>query len=159
MSAPAPSSQPKGETLRHTPLPWKIRAESPEAIFGGDERGSKVAATKSGHNFPDDMGDVPAANAALIVAAVNPHAALSSRIAELEANERAYEAALGQRTYNEVAELIAGLEGKLLQVSLLADNCVNADRYTAEDALEDLQAIRRVILRAALTSHPEVSRG
>ncbi len=40
-------------------------------------------------------------------------ASLKARIEELESNERAYEAILGQRTYNEVAEHIAEIESAL----------------------------------------------
>lgn len=39
-------------------------------------------------------------------------AALKARVAELESNEAAYEATLGQRTYNEVAEHIKYLEAR-----------------------------------------------
>lgn len=43
------------------------------------------------------------------------------------------------------------------EIEALSDNCVNAERYYDEDALEDLQAIRRVIAltRAVVGSPPE----
>ena len=43
-------------------------------------------------------------------------ATLKARVAELEANEAAYESILGKRTYNEVAEHIDGLESALHQI-------------------------------------------
>lgn len=46
------------------------------------------------------------------------------------------------------ADMVAALE----EIERLSDNCVNAERYGAEEALEDLQAIRVVIKRIALSN-------
>lgn len=40
-----------------------------------------------------------------------------------------------------------GLVKALEEIEALSDNCVNAERYGAEEALEDLQAIRSAIKR------------
>lgn len=48
----------------------------------------------------------------------------------------------------------AAAQNALAEVEALSDNCVNAERYGAEDALEDLQAIRRVIARYKAASIP-----
>lgn len=64
----------------------------------------------------------------------------------------------------DAAELIQELESDYLrrhkdacdrwttikEIELISDNCVNAERYGAEEALIDLQAIRSIIKRAAL---------
>jgi hypothetical protein len=52
----------------------------------------------------------------------------AARIEELEDNERAYEAALGQRTYNEVAGYIADLEAALKPFADIAQYVVETQR-------------------------------
>ena len=39
----------------------------------------------------------------------------------------------------------------LLEIEQISDCCVNAEHYTAEDALRDLQEIRNVIKRTELS--------
>jgi hypothetical protein len=53
---------------------------------------------------------------AALILACNEIADRTTRIQELESNEAAYEAILGQRTYNEVAAHIEELEGALRNV-------------------------------------------
>ncbi len=48
----------------------------------------------------------------------------------------------------------ASLKATLQEVEQLSDNCVNAEHYTAENAINDLQAIRSVIKRTALETKP-----
>lgn len=49
-------------------------------------------------------------------------AALNARVAELEANERAYEEIIGPMTYQEVADRIQELEGALRQSIVAIDD-------------------------------------
>lgn len=88
----------------------------------------------------------------------------AERIADLESNERAYEAALGQRTYNEVAEHIAELEKE--RAIWLAEATVE---FTASKGLSRVTtwvtrergnqiAADAMEVRAALTSPPEVKK-
>jgi hypothetical protein len=123
----APRCQP---TTGHTPLPWSIEFNEKSGRFsflGKLGNGNVRASDGYGTMFSvevsvlDDRDECRfprvdpelAANVSLIFEAVNSHATLKARIAELEANERAYESILGKRTYNEVAEHIAELEGAL----------------------------------------------
>lgn len=58
-------------------------------------------------------GPVTAFGYANVALKAADYATLKARISELESNERAYEAILGKRTYNEVAMHIQELEGAL----------------------------------------------
>lgn len=58
------------------PLPWRTLPQIPTGVFAADEAGSKVAATKSGHGFPEVSDEVARAHAAFIVKAANAHGAL-----------------------------------------------------------------------------------
>ena len=55
---------------------------------------------------------------------------LKARVAELEANEAAYESILGKRTYNEVAEHIEGLE-EVLRACFDCAQSINEDQTAA----------------------------
>jgi hypothetical protein len=110
-------SQPMTET--HTPTPWVYRPRDYDDwgwIRGAD--GALAATARSAGEYDSDEhrrnGTDPfEANAALIVEAVNSHEALKARIAELEANEKAYEEIIGPMTYRQVADRIRELEGAL----------------------------------------------
>jgi hypothetical protein len=78
MTAPAPQCQP---TTGHTPTPWRFDGDwyRIPTIFGAD--GKTVASVEK-----DERKSTPerAANAALIVEAVNSHATLKARVEDLE---------------------------------------------------------------------------
>lgn len=90
MIAPHPHSQPTPEPVRHTPTPWDCkRARFPtdgeydcgiSAVIDGKPR---CIAETFGRCAPEIKLDAEA-NAAFIVTAVNSHAALTSRVEELE---------------------------------------------------------------------------
>jgi hypothetical protein len=50
------------------------------------------------------------------------NASLKARIAELEANEKAYEEIIGKKTYREVADRIREMEGALQKISDLVES-------------------------------------
>lgn len=91
----------QAKTATHTPTPWKLSMGSTH-ITG-------VCKFESIHGMYPNYE----ANAALIVDAVNSHASLKARIAELEANEKAYEKIIGKKTFQEVADRIRELEEAL----------------------------------------------
>ena len=66
------------------------------------------------HRVDSDLMWPPPSDLDLLAAA--EIATLKVRISELESNEAAYESVLGERTYNEVAEHIRGLEDALRDV-------------------------------------------
>lgn len=73
-----------------SPLPWRTLPQIKTGIFDASEIGKKVAATKGGHGFPEEVEDeVARANAAFIVKAVNNHErlmkALQDALCELSA--------------------------------------------------------------------------
>lgn len=56
--------------------PWRTLPMVPTGIFAADEAGTKVAATKAEHGFPDTSYEVAEAIAAFIVKTANAHEAL-----------------------------------------------------------------------------------
>jgi len=66
------------------------------------------------HRVDSDLMWPPPSDLDLLAAA--EIATLKVRISELESNEAAYKSILGERTYNEVAEHIRGLEDALRDV-------------------------------------------
>jgi hypothetical protein len=84
------------------------------------DRTQANSATLAGYlaeRTPDHEGDMAviftSGQRDLLVEAVNSSAPLKARIAELEANEKAYEEIIGKKTYREVADLIGELESEL----------------------------------------------
>lgn len=105
-------------TTSATRTPWWTDIEG-----RGDQAHNVICAQLGAHGTQVVVDDLNAgylldpderyANAALIVEAVNSYASLKARIAELEENERAYEATIGKKTFQEVADRIRELEGDL----------------------------------------------
>lgn len=106
MSAPPPRSQPKDTAARQDFTPQELLAWADEA----------QACLDSGEVIVSDHRKADAT-----IMALRSHAILKARVEELEANERAYEAALGQRTYNEVAAHIEELESALRKIASFND--------------------------------------
>jgi hypothetical protein len=100
----------------HTPTPWACRGQSIHEMsehtvsvaYCGMVAGAGVCKDGKVRSFGVDQ-DTANANAAFIVEAVNSHASLKARIAELEANEKAYEEIIGKKTFQEVADRIREL--------------------------------------------------
>lgn len=112
---PTPEAQRHTATDDPSTTPWRAGGVTQDRFVTVGTESEGIFSLGDVNIFPDS-GPGPVAIAAgadiaaSIVEAVNNHHRLTARISELESNERAYEAALGQRTYNEVALYISGLE-------------------------------------------------
>jgi hypothetical protein len=104
------------ERATHTPTPWLV---SERALFRIIAEWGDTIATVGCDSALRDQWE---ANAAFIVEAVNSHEALKARIAELEANEKAYEEIIGPMTYRQVADRIQEMEGALQKISDLVES-------------------------------------
>lgn len=95
------TSAPKSQPMTAEPTPGQLQAWADEA----------QACVDSGELI---ITDHEKANATIMV--LRSYASLKGRIAELEANEKAYEEIIGPMTYREVAGRIMALEGALERV-------------------------------------------
>lgn len=79
----------------HSKLPWKLCGA--DGIYAGDDRGTKIAATRGGHTFHIDLcREEVEANAAFIVKACNAHEKL---VAALEFIRDEYESVISNFEY------------------------------------------------------------
>jgi hypothetical protein len=136
-------------TATHTPAPWFVRKGALPGVIV-DDAGDQLAAA-----FSDVTGGNAKrnANAAFIVEAVNSHASLKARIAELEANEKTYEEIIGKKTFREVADRIRELEDALQLLDLLLD--FSDDNVDPVWTFEDTTSIQTAFARAYAALQPK----
>jgi hypothetical protein len=114
------TGQPSQPSSGHSKLPWHVKNE--EAIKVADSKGDSILSMYHTHLKGRRPINEVEANAALIVEAVNSHAALKARVAELEKQLNTWK--LTARSLDEEvdaqAERITELEGALRALRLQA---------------------------------------
>jgi hypothetical protein len=95
------TGQPSQPSSGHSKLPWHVKNE--EAIKVADSKGDSILSMYHTHLKGRRPINEVEANAALIVEAVNSHAALKARVAELEEALRALRLQALQSSVNDPA--------------------------------------------------------